>query len=122
MKMLADEKRYHKDVYLPKVDLISFWKRIRHLIETDHYIERFEERKEQDLQIPTIELLKSGEVFEVYTLHGNLTKICIRVKNKNKKKRDSCYVVSSRGTLVTVWSADRKDKYGNLDKSKYSLF
>ena len=118
MRNQVNEKRYHKDVYMPKVDLISFWKQIRRLIPSSHYRERFAERAWRGLQVATLDLLKSGEVFEVYTENGKLSKVCVRVKGK---KCDSCYVVAYTGYMVTVWSAGKNWKYKDIDKSLYSL-
>ena len=103
---------------MPKVDLISFWKQIRRLIPSSHYRERFAERAWRGLQGATLDLLNCGQVFEVYTENGKLSKVCVRVKGK---KCDSCYVVACTGYMVTVWSAGKNWKYKDIDKSLYSL-
>lgn len=118
MRKSINEKRYHKDVYMPKFDIISFWKHIRKLVPSDHYKARFAERAWRGLQVATLDLLKSGEVFEAYTENGKLSKVCVRVKGK---KCDSCYVVACTGYMVTVWSAGKDWKYKDIDKSLYSL-
>lgn len=110
--------RYHKDVFMPKLNLDSFWKGLKVWC-TKHFLERLNERKSKyhGMFIPTISQLKSAEIFEVYISSSkHIERLCLRLKGRDS---DYCYVLASNGALITAWATGKYNKYERIDKTIY---
>lgn len=110
--------RYHKDVFMPKLNLDDFWKDLK-VWGTKHFLKRFEERKDKygDMFIPTLSQLKSAEIFEVYISSSkHIERLCLRLESE---KSDYCFVLASNGALITAWAAGKYNKYDRIDKTIY---
>ena len=112
-------KRYHKNIFMPKLNINDFWKNIPELQFRKHFFYRLKERKKacKGFFVPTIEQLKSGEIFEVYIEKGVIEKMCIRIEGR---KSDFCFVVSRVGAVLTVWATGKHNQYDKIDYSVYS--
>lgn len=111
--------RYHKDVFMPRVDLKEFWEGIKMVWVTHHFLMRFNERrlKNKGFFIPTKEQLKKGELFELYLNSSNhIEKICLRLQGK---KSDYCFVVGNNGGIITAWATGKYNKYERINKTIY---
>lgn len=112
-------KRFHKNIFMPKLNINSFWKNISELKFKKHFFFRLKERKKvcKGFFIPTIDQLQSGEIFEVYVEGRKIEKICVRVEGR---KSDFCFVVSRSGYVLTVWATGKHNQYDKIDYSVYS--
>ncbi len=110
--------RYHKDVYMPNLNLDNFWKGLNVWC-TKHFLERLNERKSKyrGMFIPTIAQLKSAEIFEVYISSSKqVERLCLRLEGS---KSDYCYVLASNGALITAWATGKYNKYDKIDRTIY---
>lgn len=105
---------YHKDVYMPILELEEFWKDVHTLIPTKHFLKRQEEK---NIPLPTIDELKNSLIFEVGIEFDELLKVCYRIRGD--KDKDYCYAIRKGGIILTAWTQNVKDSHSNLDKSKY---
>ena len=114
-------KRFHKNVFMPQLNINSFWKHISELKFRKHFFYRLKERKKncRGFFIPTIDQLRDGEIFEVYINRGAIEKMCIRIEGM---KSDFCFVVSKSGYVLTVWATGKHNKYDKIDYSVYSKY
>lgn len=106
--MLKSNARYHKDIYMPSnLNFEEFWEGIKGVIETSHFVDR---KTQREMPKPSLEELKSAEVFEVYTCFGKLTKVCVKIYKEDLQ--DCCYVLSKNSKVVTGWKRYR-NAYNN---------
>ena len=104
---------YHKDVYMPEFSLEDFWRGVEKLIPTRHYLER---QVSKNIPLPTIEVVRGGEIFEVGIEFDEVLKVCYRVHTPTV---DYCYVIRKGGVVVTAWTQNPNDLHSTLDRSKY---
>ena len=104
---------YHKDVYMPEFSLEDFWRGVEKLIPTRHYLER---QVSKNIPLPTIEVVRGGEIFEVGIEFDEVLKVCYRV---HTPKIDYIYVIRKGGVVVTAWTQHPNDLHSTLDRSKY---
>lgn len=112
-------KRYHKDVFMPNFDMTLFWKNIKKVCGTKHFLKRLAERKSvhKGMFFPTLNQLKRGEIFEIYVEEHHIEKVCLRLAGK---KSDYCFVLGRNGNILTSWATGKYNKYDRIDKSIYS--
>ena len=77
-------KRYHKNVFMPELNIIGFWNTLPKIKFRKHFFYRMEERNKvcKGFFIPTLEQFRGGEVFEVYVERGIIEKVCVRVEGR----------------------------------------
>lgn len=112
-------KRFHKNVFMPQLNISRFWNNITELRFKKHFHYRMAERKKKckGFFLPTIDQLRQGEVFEVYVENRSIEKVCVRIEGR---KSDFCFVVSKNGAVLTVWATGKQNLYDRVDYSVYS--
>lgn len=105
---------YHKDIFMPRLDLSEFWKGVNYLVPSLHCIHRQLQR--YFFTIP-IEQVKAGEIYEVTTVDGKIDKISVKIEHQN---RDLYYVIGRNGKLITGWSMNRGFTQHKSSKKIYS--
>ena len=111
-------KRYHKNVFMPELNITGFWNTLPKIKFRKHFFYRMEERNKvcKGFFIPTLDQFRDGEVFEVYVERGIIEKVCVRVEGR---KSDFCFVVSKNGFVLTVWATGKHNQYDKIDYSVY---
>lgn len=104
---------YHKDVFFPEFDLTDFWNGVDSLVCTRHFRER---QLDKNIPLLDIDIIRSGEIFEVGIEFDEVLKVCYRVHTPNV---DYCYVIRKGGVVVTAWVQSPDDLHSTLDESKY---
>lgn len=117
-------KRFHKNVFMPKLNINKFWRKIRKIWYTHHFFVRVGEREHKCrgwFIVPTIQNLKQGEIFEIYVSKncGNyiIEKVCVRLSGKYS---DFCYVIGKDGGVITAWATGKYNQYDKIDYSIYA--
>jgi hypothetical protein len=109
---------YHKDIYLPKLNIEnknfepSYTFHAMQAAETDRY---------GIIELPAEMNLSEVEIFEIEVDEfGNLIKVVFRMPYNFQF--DLCVAMLVNNCKVkTVWLNDKTDKHNTLDKSKYEI-
>lgn len=106
-------KLYHKDVFMPKVDMQKFWSGFERINFTHHFMVRARQKR---LPLVQKERLSKNTVFEMAMDNDKIVKVAIRIP---MKQCDFCYVISDTGSIITGWRSYKWENRKNLNTERY---
>ncbi len=118
-------KRYHKEVYIPISDLKKLKSFNNKLNELDWTYSRhcLSNLKHRVIDIKGVldfiknTVLDYNNIFEYYTLYGNIEKACYRLPWNNNI--DICLVISKLKNIITIYINNKEDKHITLKHELY---
>lgn len=106
-------KLYHKNIFMPKVDMQKFWDGFERVNFTHHFMVRARQKR---LPLVQKDKLSKNMVFEMAMSGDKIIKVCVRVP---MRQCDFCYVVASNGSIITGWRAYKWETFDKPNAERY---